>query len=239
MSLARARVVRQSRHPALALAALLLAGGCGSGDDKAAPDPSASPGGSSSPASSAAPTSSAPSTAAAEPRALWPAPPDPLARAVEAGLVPERKETLTFHVHAHLDVFVDGAAVPVPAGIGINTADPGVKTFGEGPEVGYGGIEGCDQPCISPLHTHDPDGILHTESADNKPNTLRQFFVEWGVRFTATCLADRCDGLTAYVDGKRYDGDPTAIELLDAREIAIVVGTPPEHIPDKADFSNA
>jgi hypothetical protein len=55
----------------------------------------------------------------------WPAPSDPLARSVAAGLKPEVKESLTFHVHAHLDVFVNGKPVTVPAGIGINTTDRG------------------------------------------------------------------------------------------------------------------
>ena len=56
----------------------------------------------------------------------WPAPKDPLARAVLAGLKPERKEFLNNHVHAHLDVFVDGRPVRVPAAIGINIRDPEV-----------------------------------------------------------------------------------------------------------------
>lgn len=36
-------------------------------------------------------------------------------------------------------------------------------------------------PCISPLHTHDTTGSLHTESATAVPNRLGQFFTEWGV----------------------------------------------------------
>ena len=48
----------------------------------------------------------------------WPAPNDPLARAATAGLVPETVEHLAFHVHAHLDVFIDGKHRTVPAGIG-------------------------------------------------------------------------------------------------------------------------
>ena len=39
----------------------------------------------------------------------------------------------------HLDVFMDGRPVLVPAGIGIDIDDPAVKRF-EDP-VGYGGIE--------------------------------------------------------------------------------------------------
>ena len=39
--------------------------------------------------------------------APWAAPADPLRRTLAAGLAPERKETFTHHVHAHLDVFVN------------------------------------------------------------------------------------------------------------------------------------
>jgi hypothetical protein len=44
----------------------------------------------------------------------WPALSDPLDRAVAAGLEPTTHEFLDFHVHAHLDVFVNGSAVEVP-----------------------------------------------------------------------------------------------------------------------------
>ncbi len=172
----------------------------------------------------------------------WPAPSDPLARAVAAGLVPEIREQLTYHVHSHLDVFVDGTPVVVPAGIGIAIDDPGVKTFDTDEGPAYGGIEGCDQPCISPLHTHDATGILHTESATPDPNTLGQFFVEWGVRLDDSCVGGFCrpdTPIAIYVDGEAYDGDPREIGLADFREIAIVIGTPPAEIPSKADFSNA
>jgi hypothetical protein len=170
----------------------------------------------------------------------WPAPPDPMRLAVKAGLTPERRETLLHHVHAHLDVFVDGSPVTVPAGIGINTQDPGVK-HGTNP-VAYGGIELCARPCISPLHTHDETGILHTESATPEPNTLGQFFTEWDVRLTKSCVDDYCRPQTpiaVYVDGEPFDGAPGSILLTDQKEIAIVIGTPPAEIPKEYDFSNA
>src|SRR3954454_19763068 len=66
-------------------------------------------------------------TSSSKPADLWRAPPDPLTRTVAAGLKPEVKEQLAYHVHAHLDVFVDGKPVTVPAGIGINIDDPEVR----------------------------------------------------------------------------------------------------------------
>jgi hypothetical protein len=184
-----------------------------------------------------------PSAAAASPvggpTLLWPAPSDPLERTVAAGLEPAPKEFSVNHVHAHLDVFIDGEEILVPAGIGINIEDPEVIYF---EDVGsYAGIEMCDQPCISPLHTHDASGILHTESMDPEPHTLGQFFVEWGVELSETCVGEHCKPtpIAVYIGGQPYEGDPRAIELTDQKVIVIVVGTPPAVIPSTADFSNA
>jgi hypothetical protein len=154
-------------------------------------------------------------------------------------LEPAVKEFLVNHVHAHLDVFVDGEAILVPAGIGINIEDPGVRTFDN--PIGYGGIQGCDQPCISPLHTHDESGIIHTESLEPEPHTLGQFFTEWGVELSESCVGEHCapTPVAVYIAGEPYEGEPRAIELTDRKVIVIVVGTPPAVIPSTADFSNA
>jgi hypothetical protein len=173
----------------------------------------------------------------------WPAPPNPMELALKAGLKPQPKEFLNTPVHAHLDVFVDGKPVAVPAGIGVNIDDPAVQMqdMPDGTKR-YGGIQLCNDPCISPLHTHGVDGILHTESAESKPNTLGEFFTEWGVALDASCVSTYCSPATTiaiYVDGTLTSGDPRAIEVKDQREIAIVIGTPPAVIPKTADFSNA
>jgi hypothetical protein len=183
----------------------------------------------------------APATTPASGAAPWPAPPDPLRLARKAGLKPEPEELLQYHVHAHLDVFVNGKAIPVPAGIGINIHDPAVHhaQLPDGTEA-YGGIAvPCKQPCISPLHTHDDTGILHTESARSQPNTLGEFFTEWDVRLDSKCVDGYCLPATSvlvYVDGDRYTGDPAAIKLTNHKEIAIVIGTPPETVPTSFKF---
>src|SRR5207245_254616 len=160
---------------ALLSALALLGAGCSSGSkgSKAATSTSSVP----------------PATAPAQGAAPWPAPPDPMQRAIQAGLKPEPAETLVFHVHAHLDVFLNGSPVEVPAGIGIDITDPAVHTEGSGKDVSYGGISPpCAKPCISPLHTHQTDGVLHTESPTATPNTLGAFFTEWGVRLDSSCV---------------------------------------------------
>jgi hypothetical protein len=175
--------------------------------------------------------------------APWPAPSDPLRRAVAAGLKPGRHESLVHHVHAHLDVFVNGRPVTVPAGIGIDIHDSAVHVFDlpDGTKA-YGGIAQCPRACISPLHTHDDTGILHTESTSPAPNLLGQFFTEWGVRLDRSCVGGYCRpaaAIAVFVDGRRYRGDPRAIRLTNHEEIAIVIGTPPAKIPSTADFSKA
>ena len=192
----------------------------------------------------AAPTTD---TAAAAPQpdsgaAPWPAPPDPLAKTAEAGLTAEPKEFFGIHLHAHLDVFINGEPVEVPAGIGIDTTNPAVKQFDVPGGTGYGGIELCDKPCISPLHTHDFSGVLHTEAAENETNSLGQFFIEWGAPLDEKCVGGYCEPeapIAVFIDGEPYDGDPTEIALDDQREIAIVIGSFPDEVPSEYDFSNA
>ena len=174
--------------------------------------------------------------APAEGAVPWPRPTDPLERAVEAGLEPATVEFLDYHVHAHLDVFVNGEPVEVPGGIGIDITDPAVQEFDDPSGTSWGGIpeEGCDDPCISPLHTHGSDGVLHTESAIDRPNTLGEFFIQWGVVLDAGCVGGYCEPdavIAIYIDGEAYEGDPADIELVDRREIAIVIGSPPDEIP--------
>jgi hypothetical protein len=164
----------------------------------------------------------------------WPAPPDPLRRTRLAGLAPEKHEFLQYHVHALLEIFLNGKPVRIPAGIGINIHDPGVQSGKlEDGTTGYGGIRECKQPCISPLHTHDGSGVLHTESKHNRPNRLGQFFTEWAVALSDRCVGGYCSPkapLAFYVDGRPYHGDPRAITLTDRKVIAIVIGTPPKKI---------
>jgi hypothetical protein len=216
---------------AIAIAFLVLAvAGCG---DDANGGADASPG-------QARQTEPEHASSDADAAVLWPAPPDPLERTVAAGLQPERKEFLIHHAHAHLDLFVDGKPIVLPAGIGINIDDPEVKRFNDADgALAYGGIKRCHKPCISPLHTHDATGIIHTESRSPAPNTLGQFFAEWGVRLSESCVGEHCgpERIASYVNGKAYQQDPRAIELTDRKEIAIVVGTPPSQIPETADFS--
>ncbi|MFD7732932.1 hypothetical protein ACFV6F_21380 [Kitasatospora phosalacinea] len=139
----------------------------------------------------------------------WDAPAGPAASAAvrQAGLPVLSGEGQALHVHAHLDVYVDGRAVPVPADIGID--------------------EQARQ--ASPLHTHDGSGVIHVESPVQADFTLGQFLTEWQVSASADHLgalrADADHSLTAYVNGQQVSGDPAAIALHAHDEIALVYGS--------------
>jgi hypothetical protein len=176
----------------------------------------------------------------------WPAPPAERVAQVTAAarLQMETHETLTFHLHSHLDVFIDGEHRTVPAGIGIVITDPRVHTGNTDGAPSYGGIAAaCLQPCISPLHTHDVTGILHTESASAEPNTLGQLFTEWDVRLDGQCVGQYCTPATTielYVNGTQMPlTSATSLALTDHKEIAIVIGAKPARIPAEGDFSKA
>ncbi len=151
----------------------------------------------------------------------WPAPaPDQVSAAVHAaGLPLLSMEATDVHFHAHLDIIIDGQPVTVPANIGI------------------AGTTG-----ISSLHTHDPTGIIHIESPTQATFTLGQFFTEWKIRLSGTCLNDVCatpdNTWRFFVNGKPYTGDPTALPLAAHQEIAAVYGALPNGTapPDHYDF---
>lgn len=151
--------------------------------------------------------------------APWPLPEDPVGGIQLAGLTPLIGAALAEHVHAHLNVLVNGAPVTIPAGVGL----------GEPVDLGGGFFESSDG-VFSPLHTHTADGIIHVE-AETPPLalTLGQFFDEWQVRLTRSCLGAYCSGggstLRAYVDGLQV-ADPRSIVLTDHADIVLVFGLP-------------
>ena len=198
-----------SERRVLVLVCILILGGCATAGTSTG--------------SPAAPSVATPSQTPLE---LWPLPDDAMGLTRAAGLEPLTSESGEYHAHAHLDVFMDGRPVLVPGGIGIDIDDPAVKRFDDSAGVGYGGIrEPCDDPCISPLHTHDPDGVLHTESPTPMPNTLGEFLIEWNVTLP--------DDAKVYVNGEAFTGNIAEIELTDMLQITIVMGEPPAVIPSE------
>ena len=150
----------------------------------------------------------------------WPAPADPGVFERSAGLAVAPSEGLVQHFHVHLDLLVDGRAVPVPANLGIDVR----------------------RQIYSELHTHADSGVVHAEAADAATTfTLGQLFGEWNVRLDAANLGGlrARDGrqLWAFVDGVEVVGDPATIRLADHQEIVLAYGTDrPGDVPDSFDF---
>jgi hypothetical protein len=140
------------------------------------------------------------------------------------GLDPLTAEGQAVHIHQHLDIYVDGNKVTVPAQIGIS----------------------ANNAFISDLHTHDATGIMHVESPTVTSFSLGQFFAVWGVLLDQRCIGGLCaeggKSLRAWVNGKPLNADPTRIVLAEHQEIVLAYGTPaqdPKPVPATYDFAAA
>jgi hypothetical protein len=129
-------------------------------------------------------------------------------------------EQAAFHIHTHLDIFINGQHYKIPPQIGI--------------------IPG---KCFYWLHTHDDSGVVHIESPLARNFTLGQFFDIWNKKFTNTQILDSIvnskNNLNVYLNGSKVN--PTVnyrdIKLSGHDEIAIVYGTPPNTISSKYHFA--
>jgi len=151
----------------------------------------------------------------------WPAPADASAAVNAAGLPMLGREGNVEHIHAHLDVLVDGQAIPVPADIGIDV----------------------HRRTISQLHTHDGSGVLHIESPVKRQFSLGEFFSEWQVSLSEDNIGALRTGdgkiVRVFVNGTQRNGNPGAIMLGAHDEIAVLYDRPQsgETIPRNYDFS--
>jgi hypothetical protein len=129
------------------------------------------------------------------------------------------QEVTTYHVHAHLDVFVDGRPHEVPARIGILSSPS----------------------CLFWLHTHDVDGLIHIEAPRQQNFTLGQFLDIWSQTHSGSKqFFDSVSGkpVTVYVDGAKFDGNYRDVQLESRRQIVLAYGAPPAIVPAH-DFGNS
>jgi hypothetical protein len=208
---------RTARLAALSIVSLALAscgggGDDGGGDTPAPPPPPATP-------SLGAPTPLVEGSAVGTVR--WPAGNSAsggqgqTVEGIECGLM-----DMTYHVHTHLSIFVDGQMQRIPANVGIV---PQTTTANE---------------CTYALHTHDASGKIHVEAPAPQRFTLGQFFAIWGRSLTRTDIAG-VTGLpvVVYVTDNgtvtTYTADDLGeIELTSHREVTIQVGSPIAEIPN-------
>jgi hypothetical protein len=127
--------------------------------------------------------------------------------------------TVSFHIHAHLTIYVNGKKEPVPAGIGIPT----------------------DGTCIYWLHTHTSDGIIHIEAPQQQSNeALDDFLAIWTEGFPKLGYPPQLlltTGWKVYTNGVLFTGalnSPVHTEIPLASHAAITLeygaNNPP---PDK------
>lgn len=133
------------------------------------------------------------------------------------GIGCQTSEQTLFHIHAHLTIFVNGAARQVPAAIGIPGAQ--AQTTAAGPFIEQG-------TCFYWLHTHAADGIVHIESPVKRDFTLGQFFDEWGQPLGPSTVGPANGTVVTIVDGKVYKGDPRNVDLTKHEQIQLEVGKP-------------
>jgi hypothetical protein len=127
-------------------------------------------------------------------------------------------EQAVFHIHAHLDIIINGVYFLVPSQVGIPSN------------------------CFYWLHTHDESGIVHIEAPMHRDFTLGQFFDIWNKKLNNdqifNYLANANNPLNVYVNGTKVpDGaNYRDIKLNAHDEIAIVYGTAPSTIPSSYKF---
>jgi hypothetical protein len=138
----------------------------------------------------------------------------PVQAAAISGVECHRTEQLNYHVHTHLDVFVDGREQQVPDNVGRLDS------------------------CLYWLHTHTGDGIIHIEAPQTREFTLGQVIDVWKQTSDSAGFFESVTGknVTVYVDGEQVEGSYTVVPLESLGEIVIVYGEPPVDIPAEFDF---
>lgn len=108
----------------------------------------------------------------------------------------------TFHIHPHITIIDNGKNIEIPANIGINTTTN----------------------CMSSIHTHETDGIIHVESPVQRNFILGDFFYNWKKTFNKDQILDRKADATHEVV-MTVDGKPSTefenLVLKDKQEIVI------------------
>lgn len=124
-----------------------------------------------------------------------------------AGVAAMAEPSADIHEHMQLRLWVDGAPMKVPSGIGIDPTR--------------------DQVGMAALHTHSDDGKLHNEGQANA--RLGQLFAVWGVPFGEGRLGPYRDHagkkVQMWVDGRPSDAWGS-LPLEEGQAIDVAYGRP-------------
>jgi hypothetical protein len=217
--------------PMLLLATGLLAG-CGSSSSSSSTATSSATASASASGSSTSTTMTAPSSAASTTGGGQTPGPEGIPLEPGAELAPASSTTqgatvdgvqcapieqLVYHIHSHLQVYVNGQPRSLPAAIGL--IGPVAQN------TPYGKFYGA-QTCYYWLHTHTNDGVIHVESPSKRIYTLGNFFDEWRQPLSPTQVAGDKGKVTAFLNGKPWTKNPRTIPLIPHASIDLDVGTP-------------
>lgn len=118
-------------------------------------------------------------------------------------------ERVSYHKHAHLEIYDAGKPVTVPALIGFNV----------------------DHDCLYWVHTHQPSyGVIHIEAPYKILPTLGDFFKIWGAPLNSTQVGTTKvqpgQSIKVFVNEKPFYGDPNTIVLHAHTNVTIDIGPP-------------
>jgi hypothetical protein len=130
------------------------------------------------------------------------------------------QQVVRYHIHVHVDFFVDGHQERIPAGAGI-PAPRLAEHFPSG--VFY---DNSVNGCLYWLHVHTTDGIIHVEAPAVATYTLGQFFDIWQQPLGPEQVGPARGTVVAFVNGRRFIGDPRDIPLLPHGVVQLDVGSP-------------
>jgi hypothetical protein len=160
--------------------------------------------------------SGAASTSAPTAGALAPAP-DLAGHATIDGIPCGATEVVSYHVHAHVAIFVNGQPRGLPEGLGIAAPRHVDRSTPSDPFVDGGA-------CFYWLHTHTNDGVIHIEGPAPMAFTLKQLFDIWQQPLSLSQVGTAQGKVFAYLEGVPFPGDPGSIPLAAHAVIQLNVG---------------
>ncbi len=117
---------------------------------------------------------------------------------------------------AHLELFAAGRIVRVAAGIGL------------APPLRLQGGRVVSARCAYPIRTLEPTGVVEVDARFASVATVGRLFALWGQELGPRRLAGFAAGagrqVVAFVDGRRFAGDPRSIPLSPHAQIVLEVG---------------
>lgn len=115
----------------------------------------------------------------------------------EVALACDKEMAGGFHIHPVLEIVVNGESVLIPQNIGVR------------------------ETCMTVLHTHTADGLIHVESPEKRDFTLGDFFAVWEKPFTKDAIlsyrTDATHRIVVTIDGVEVDTFENTVLTDDAR----------------------